>query len=131
MLIGSLSKRQMLKSFTVIVTANGADPGSDGYPQCSRVEQWPALTTKTLDPAAWWNMDMAGRDPTVFQTLSGLFQTDAQIKTLFQLTRNFVCAIPCKAHLDDPHHQYQVTIHHPFEYAVAHRVAITRSSGLT
>lgn len=71
--------------------------------------------TKSLAAYAWWNMSAAAA-PTLFNILSEIYQTDDQIRALFQLARANSASdgLPCKAHPNNRHHRYQVNNGQPF-----------------
>jgi hypothetical protein len=71
--------------------------------------------TKSLAADAWWNSSPTSA-PTLFGSLSQHYQTDGQIKELFQLARanSGTDGLPCKKHPEDRQHQYQVNSQQPF-----------------
>lgn len=74
--------------------------------------------TKSLNPSAWWNLEPPAGPSHVFQTLSTWYQTNDEIKALFNLARtnttNGRLGLPCKAHPTDPTHRYQSNERNPF-----------------
>jgi hypothetical protein len=54
--------------------------------------------------------------PTLFNNRSEIYQTDDQIRRLFQLARanSNGDGLPCKAHPNNIHHRYQVNNDQPF-----------------
>jgi hypothetical protein len=71
--------------------------------------------TKSLAPDAWWNLSPTAV-PTLFSTLSEVYQTDDQIRTLFQIARanSMGDGLPCKNHPNNQQHRYQVNNGRPF-----------------
>ncbi|GFZ50325.1 hypothetical protein JCM24511_08082 [Saitozyma sp. JCM 24511] len=71
--------------------------------------------TKSLAAHAWWNLSPDAA-PTLFNNFSEIYQTDDQIRALFQLARanSTGDGLPCKAHPDHQHHRYQVNNGQPF-----------------
>jgi len=72
--------------------------------------------TKSLRPNAWWNM-VAPAAPSLFGTLAEIYQTDDQIRALFELARANAGrdGIPCKSQPNNPSHRYQVNNGTPFK----------------
>jgi hypothetical protein len=83
--------------------------------------------TKSLAVSAW-NMSPTAV-PTLFNILSEIYQTDDQIRALFQLARanSTGDSLPCKAHPNNQHHRYQVNNGQPFRIACT--AAITSCNG--
>jgi hypothetical protein len=89
--------------------------------------------TKSLRPDAWWNM-VAPAAPSLFGKLAELYQTDDQIRALFELARANAGrdGVPCKSQPNDLGHRYQVNNGRPFRirccmhgcYHRLHRAAI-------
>ncbi|GFZ43054.1 hypothetical protein JCM24511_00772 [Saitozyma sp. JCM 24511] len=71
--------------------------------------------TKSLAANAWWHMATTAV-PTLFNILSEIYQTDDQIRALFQLARanSTGDGLPCQNHPTDQHHRYQVNNGQPF-----------------
>lgn len=71
--------------------------------------------TKSLAADAWWNSSPTSA-PTLFGSLSQHYQTDEEIKELFQLARanSGTDGLPCKRQPEDRHHRYQVNSQQPF-----------------
>jgi hypothetical protein len=63
--------------------------------------------TKSLAAHAWWNLSPDAA-PTLFNNLSEIYQTDDQIRALFQLARAHSTGdgLPSKNHPNDQHHRY-------------------------
>jgi hypothetical protein len=99
---GDRPTRQQLQALTDILNALGWNGGLRS-------------PTKSLAANAWWNMSPTAV-PTLFNILSEIYQTDDQIKALFQLARanSTGDGLPCKAHPNNQHHRYQVNNGQPF-----------------
>jgi hypothetical protein len=71
--------------------------------------------TKSLAASAWWNQSPAAA-PTLFNILSEIYQTDDQIRALFQLARanSTGDGLPCKNQPNNHLHRYQVNNGQPF-----------------
>ena len=71
--------------------------------------------SKSMAADAWWNLSPTSA-PTMFNTLSQRYQTDQDIRELFQLARvnSGTDGLPCKKHPEDRHHRYQVNSQEPF-----------------
>jgi len=70
--------------------------------------------TKSLKPKAWWNNNSDKTDPSLYQSLCAICQTDDQIRELFNIARSMVTAIPCQRHPNTARHRYQVNKSAPF-----------------
>lgn len=57
---------------------------------------------------AWCNHDCSKTDPTLYQSLCEICQTDRAIKDLFNTARSMVGAIPCQRHPKNIRHRYQI-----------------------
>ena len=72
--------------------------------------------TRSLDNEAWWlNTESSGRMQ-VFEALSARYQSDNEIKALFELARSsgHPYTLPCKAQPGNRTHRYQVHARKPF-----------------
>jgi hypothetical protein len=70
--------------------------------------------SKSLEPKAWWNHDNSRTDPTLYQSLCEICQTDNDIKDLFGTARSMVGSIPCQRHPNNIRHRYQINNTAPF-----------------
>jgi len=70
--------------------------------------------SKSLDRKAWWNNDCNKTDPTLYQSLCEICQTDSQIKDLFNTARSMMVALPCQRHPSNQRHRYQINNTEPF-----------------
>jgi hypothetical protein len=70
--------------------------------------------TRSLTSKAWWNGNGDGSDPTFYQSLSSLCQSNDQIKQVFNLARSIMDAVPCQRHPDNKRHRYQINNSQPF-----------------
>jgi hypothetical protein len=72
--------------------------------------------TKSLDPDAWWHAAPSSDRSGIFQILSERYQTDEDIRELFDRARNDgpYHGLPCKAEPGNPDHRYQVHNRQPF-----------------
>jgi hypothetical protein len=71
--------------------------------------------TKPWRPNAWWNM-VAPAAPSLFGSLAEIYQTDDQIRALFELARANACrdGLPSKTQPNNLSHRYQVNNGRPF-----------------
>jgi hypothetical protein len=99
---GDKPSKQQIQALTDILNALGWNGGFRS-------------PTKSLKANAWWNMAPTAV-PTLFNVLSEIYQTDDEIRALFQLARvnSTGDGLPCKAHPNDPSHRYQVNNSRPF-----------------
>ena len=95
------SSSQQLRVLTNILNAVGWNNGLQSL-------------SKSLAPKAWWNHDGSKTDPTLYQSLCEICQTDRDIKDLFNFARSMVGAIPCQRHPKNIRHLYQVNNTAPF-----------------
>lgn len=79
--------------------------------------------TKSLDPDAWWHSTPSTDRSQVFRTLSEMYQTDDQIKELFDKARasSDPYVLPCKSQPGNPDHRYQVHSRTPFRVRCSNR----------
>ena len=72
--------------------------------------------TKSLDPDAWWHALPSTDRSNIFRGLSEKYQTDQEIKELFQLAKQTTPynALPCKDQPGNDTHRYQVHSRAPF-----------------
>lgn len=93
--------RQQLRVLTDILNAVGWNNGLRS-------------PTKSLEPKAWWHQDGNRNDPTLYQSLCEICQTDEEIKDLFNVVRSMMTAIPCQRHPQNMRHRYQINNSTPF-----------------
>lgn len=70
--------------------------------------------TKSLDKTAWWNEQPGNTESDLFQQLGGDYQTDEEIRRLFETARTLAGSIRCKAYPDNERHRYQINNPSPF-----------------
>jgi hypothetical protein len=99
---GDKPSKQQVQALTDILNALGWNSGLRS-------------PTKSLAASAWWNRSPTAV-PTLFNVLSKNYQTDDQIRALFQLARanSTGDGLPCKAYPNNHHHRYQVNNGQPF-----------------
>ena len=86
--------------------------------------------SKSLAADAWWNLSPAAA-PSLFNRLSDRYQTNIEIKALFQLARDnsATSSLPCKAHPDNLQHRYQVNNGAPFRIRCCRRGCYNKLQG--